>query len=245
MNKEFKTKVISIILILIFISILVISGFKIIKYFKDAKDNEKILNLISEDIQVQESVGEGTQPKYSIDFASLKEKNSDTVGFLKVNGTDVEHMVVKGIDNSYYLTHNFERNYNNAGWPFVDYRNILDGTDKNIVIYGHNMKNNTMFGTLKNILTKEWQENNENRFITFITEGKEEKYEVFSVYQIEEEAYYLTTDFSNMDFQIFIDTLKSRSTYDFNVDIANTDQILTLSTCANNNKYRIVLHAKK
>ena len=103
-----------------------------------------------------------------------------------------------------------------------------------------------MFGTLHNVLNDKWKDVEENRYITFITEQESYIYEVFSVYQIEAEDYYMTTDFkNNEEFLKFANTLKSRSKYNFDVDIKENDSILTLSTCANNNKYRIVLHAKK
>ena len=102
-----------------------------------------------------------------------------------------------------------------------------------------------MFGTLKNILNKDWQENEDNRFITFITENEESTYEVFSVYQIEAEDYYMKVDFAKGEFKKYIDSMKLRSRYDFNVKVSENDSILTLSTCANDNKYRVILHAKK
>ena len=237
-------KIISLILFLFFITLFVVSGLKIINYMKDEKSNEKIFDDIYKNIKIEENNTDDTA-KYNIDFASLKEKNSDTVGFIKVNGTDIEHIVVKGKDNSYYLNHNFEKHENSAGWIFADYHNKLDGTDKNIIIYGHNMRNNTMFGTLKNILNKDWQENEENKFITFITENETSIYEVFSVYQIEAEDYYMKVDFAKGEFKKYIDNMNSRSKYNFNVDVTEEDNILTLSTCANNNKYRVILHAKK
>ena len=102
-----------------------------------------------------------------------------------------------------------------------------------------------MFGTLKNVLKKDWLENKDNRYITFITEKEKALYEVFSVYQIESEDYYIKTSFNTFDFKKYIDTMKNRSIYDFNCDVSEDDNVLTLSTCANNNKYRVVLHAKK
>ena len=243
-NKENKNqnkgKIIAFILLIIFISLLIFSSFKVINYIKDSKKNEKIIDEISKSISINDTIEDtiDDEGKYNIDFKTLKEKNTDTVGFLKVNGTDVETIVVKGKDNSYYLSHNFEKEYNSAGWIFADYRNKLDGTDKN-------MRNNTMFGTLKNILNKDWQENEDNRFITFITENEESTYEVFSVYQIEAEDYYMKVDFAKGEFKKYIDSMKLRSRYDFNVKVSENDSILTLSTCANDNKYRVILHAKK
>ena len=237
------------IVVILLIGIFVFSTIKVIKYIVDNKENEKIEEEISDLVEyVEETTNNEEQEennnKYNIDFATLKEKNSDTVGYLKVNGTDVENVVVKGKDNSYYLKHNFNKEYNTAGWIFADYHNKLDGTDRNIIIYGHNMRNNTMFGTLKNVLNEEWKDVEENRFITFTTEEDSYIYEVFSVYQIEAEDYYITTNFNNdEEFLKFANTLKSRSKYNFDVDIKEEDSILTLSTCANNNKYRVIVHS--
>ena len=239
-------KIILYILMLGFVTMFIFSGYKIFEYIKNSKENEKIVEKISEYITTNISENNNERDEVNVNFNLLKEKNSDTIGYLKVNGTEVENVVVQAKDNDYYLTHNFEKNNNSAGWIFADYRNKFDGTDKNIIIYGHNMRNNTMFGTLKNILKKEWQENENNKKITFITENESCTYEVFSVYEIQAEDYYTTVYFKDDEnFQEFIEKIKSRSKKDFNVNVTNENQILTLSTCANNNKYRVVLHAVK
>ena len=128
----------------------------------------------------------------------------------------------------------------------VGYLWIIKITDNNMVIYGHNRRDGSMFGTLKNILTEEWQNNTDNFSILLITENEKSEYKVFSVYRIEKEDYYITTNFgTDNKFKEFIDVIKSRSVKDFNVNVSIEDHILTLSTCADNNKYRVVLHAKK
>ena len=133
-----------------------------------------------------------------------------------------------------------------AGWIFADYRNKFDGTDKNIVIYGHNMRDGSMFGSMKNILKSDWYNNDENTNIILNTEKESCVYKVFSIYKIENEDYYIRTEFNNdNEFEEFIKTIKKRSIKEFDIDISKNDNILTLSTCANNNKYRVVLHAKK
>ena len=124
--------------------------------------------------------------------------------------------------------------------------NKFDNTDKNIVIYGHNMRDESMFGSLKNILNKEWYNNAENNNITFLTEKENYIYKVFSIYKIESEDYYIKTEFKNdEDYEKFLNTIKNRSIKNFDINLNINDKIITLSTCANNNKYRIVLHAKK
>lgn len=229
-------------ILFVFVVIFIISGIKLMTYMIHSKEDQMIIEQISQSIT---DTNKEEKEKYTIDFETLKQINSDAIGYLKVNGTEIETIVVQAEDNDYYLSHNFEKNKNNAGWIFADCNNQLDGTDKNIILYGHNMKNNTMFGTLKNVLKEEWKELQENRYITFITEKEYGTYEVFSVYQIEKEDYYIKTNFASGEFANFLNTLKQRSKYHLDVEINENDSILTLSTCANNNKYRVVLHAKK
>ena len=155
--------------------------------------------------------------------------------------------VVQTDNNDYYLKYSFDRTYNLSGWAFVDYRDKLDGTDKNIVIYGHNRRDNIMFSPLISILEPSWYNNDSNRFLTFITEqGEQNIYEVCSIYQIEVEDYYTQTSFANeKEYQKFLNTIKSRSIKNYDINLDTNDQILTLSTCGNNSKYRVILHAKK
>lgn len=237
-------KIVWISALLILIILAIISSINIIKWHLNNKENEDILKEISEAIKIDET--QENENKYIINFNRLKEQNSDTIAFIKVNGTNVEFPVVQTINNDYYLTHNFNKDYNSAGWIFTDYRNKLDGTDKNIIVYGHNTKGNTMFSSLNNILKEEWYNNEENYKIIFITENEYAIYEVFSIYKIEKEDYYIQTSFKDdEDYAKFIKTIKDRSIKNFNKEINTEDNILTLSTCANNNDYRIVLHAKK
>lgn len=249
-KKKNKKRIIIYFLMIIFILMFIFSGKQIIDYIINSKENEKISDEISKYIKVDTldgtKEGMNNEEKFNVDFNSLKTRNLDVVGFLKVNGTNIESIIVQGKDNSYYLSHNFEKKPNKGGWMFADYRNKFDGSDKNIIIYGHNMRDGSMFATLKNILNREWQEIEENKYVTFVTENENLTYEVFSVYQIEDEDYYITTDFNDdTSFEDFINKIKSRSRKDFNVEVTSKDQILTLSTCANDNKYRVVLHARK
>ena len=243
-NKK-KSNIPSIILMCFFTALLIYSGTKIVIWYMNNQNNKKISDEIAEFVTVDETK-EDNEEKYVVDFEKLKEKNSDIVAWLKVNGTNIETTVVKTTNNDYYLTHNFNKEYNSAGWIFADYKNKVDGTDKNLVIYGHNMRDDSMFGSLKWVINEDWYNNEDNKYITLITENETQVYEVFSVYQTEKEDYYIQTNFNTeKEFNTFAQTIKKRSKKDFNVDVNKEDNILTLSTCANNNKYRVVLHAKK
>lgn len=226
---------------LIFLILLVYSSINIFKWYNNNKENKQIINEIAESVTINEDTNE--EKKYKINFEELKQKNSDTVAWLKVENTNIEFPIVQANNNSYYLTHNFDKKYNVAGWIFADYKNKLDGTDRNIVVYGHNMRDNSMFGSLKDVITEEWYNNEENKYITFVTENDYQTYQVFSVYQIQKEDYYIQTEFKSNEFQEFIDTITKRSKKDFGINVSKEDTILTLSTCANNNKYRVVLHS--
>lgn len=237
-----KSKILVTFIQIVLIAVIIFSGIKIIEWIKSNKKNKDIMSEIKENVVINNEMDSNNE-EYKIDFAKLKQKNSDAIAWIKVNGTDIDFPVVKGTDNSYYLTHNFDKEKNKAGWIFADYRNKFDGTDKNIIIYGHNMKNGSMFASLKDVIKEEWYNNENNKYIALITENENCKYQVFSVYQIETEEYYLQTNISN--FKEFVEKIKGRSKKNFNVDIKETDSILTLSTCADNTKYRVVLHAVK
>lgn len=243
-RRNFKTmkktrKVIFIILEIIFVLLTIYSLYNIYQWYTENRKTSEILQSISNSITVDED------NKTVVDFDRLEENNSDIIAYIKVNGTEINYPVVKADDNDYYLSHSLDKTVNGAGWIFADYRNKLDGTDKNLIIYGHNRRDGSMFGTLKNILNKEWYEDKNNLKISLHTENEESTYEVFSVYQLEEEDYYLQTSFKDKEFLSFVNTLQGRSIKNFNVEVLDHDSILTLSTCANDNRYRVVLHAKK
>ena len=240
MKKKLKIKnLIVLILFLLFSFGIIYSLYNIINWKIDVDKNNKIKENIKKSITISKD------NKLNIDFKALKEKNKDTKAYIKVNNTNIDYIVVQGKDNKYYLTHNFNKEYNIAGWVFIDYRNKLDGTDKNIIIYGHNTKDNSMFDSLKNVLTKEWQTNKDNLFITLVIESKEYKYQVFSTYEIKPESYYITTKFNSDDnYTYFLNKMIERSNYNYKVELDKDDKILTLSSCLGEGQTRVVLHAK-
>ena len=241
-----RKKRILLIIEIIIVIIIIISGYNIFVWLNENNRNKEILEEISSKVTVEEvQYEDGNKKKYNIDFSGLKEKNSDTVAWIKVENMRIEYPIVKTGDNAYYLNKSFDKSNNSAGWIFMDYKNKADGTDKNIVLYGHNRKDGSMFGDLKDVFTEEWYQNQDNMYITYITENEYCKYQIFSAYRIEDEDYYITTKFkSNDEFDKFVNKLKSRSFKNFEVEVSGEDQILTLSTCSDAN-YRVAVHAKK
>lgn len=172
----------------------------------------------------------------SYDEISIIEKlkkeynNSDIVGTITINGTDINTMLVQTSNNEYYLNHSYDRSVNSIGSIFIDYRNKLD--DKKILIYGHNMGyDDGAFHQLTKYKNKSFYK--DNKYINVNINGKEEKYEIFSV-MIEKSDRYLHTMLNFVDEESYtnhLNWLKMRSIYDTGIEINNSDYIITLQTC--------------
>lgn len=179
-----------------------------------------------------------------VDFNELKKINSSTIGWIQVNGTNINYPFVQTNDNKYYLTHTFNKSYNSAGWVFLDYRNNINELDKNTIIYAHGRYDSTMFGSLKNILSSGWLNNKNNYVVKLSSEKENTLWQVFSVYRIPTTSDYIHVNFtSNTEFKKWASILVNRSAYNFNTSVNENDFILTLSTCYNKNE-KVVLHAK-
>lgn len=183
-------------------------------------------------------------PLINVDFSELKKKNSDTVAWINVNNTNINYPIVQTSDNDFYLDHSYDKSYNEAGWVFLDYRNDSSFSDKNTIIYAHSRLDKTMFGSLSKTLKPEWYENKDNHIIRISNEKENSLWQIFSVYVIETESYYITTNFnSDEEYLTFLETMKSRSRYDFDTNLSASDRIITLSTCYDDDR-KTVVHAK-
>ena len=264
-KREIKLKnVILILVIITFIITLTISIFNIVKWKMDSnKTNDEITNIQenvdvekvqdtenTEIIEPSEKVPEGNpywdyikMDMINIDLNELKKINNEVKGWIKVNGTNINYPFVQTNNNSYYLTHSFNKKKNSAGWVFLDYRNNLNN-DKNTIYYAHGRTDNTMFGSLKSILSKSWLKNKNNYIIKISTTTENSLWQIFSAYHIPTTSDYLTINFYNdNEYQTFLEKLISRSTYNFNTTVNTNDRIITLSTCYNDNE-KMVVHAK-
>lgn len=264
-KKLILKKWIRVTLLIIFLLILSFSIFKLFIWKQEGNEIKSIEKKIIEETppEEKESTPENTEiinppdnkdndywnyikmNMLNANFNELKKKNKDTVGWIKVEGTNINYPVVQTINNDYYLNHSYDKTNNKAGWVFADYRNNLNDFDKNTIIYGHGRVDTTMFGSLKNILKSSWYNNKNNHIIKFSTPSENTLWQVFSVYTTEAESYYITTKFpSNNDFLDFVNTLKKRSNVDFSAIPNANDKILTLSTCKDSKGNRVVMHAK-
>ena len=185
-------------------------------------------------------------PLIDVDFKELKAANKDTVGWIKMDGTIINYPFVQSKDNKYYVRRSFDKTYNTGGWIFLDYRNKVDNWSKNNIIYGHDRKDDSMFGSLSNVFKKSWQKNKDNHVIKISTEKENTIWQIFSVYHIPVTSDYLKVNFSSdTDFQNFLNMITKRTMYNFHTSVSTSDKIITLSTCYGAAaKERTVVHAK-
>lgn len=253
-----------VVFLIFFLSIFLLSASKVFNWFNDNNKVDNITEDILENVKVKEKKdNENTEninppeDKWNdywdyikmnlleIDFNQLLKRNSDTVGWIEVKGTNINYPIVQTTDNNYYLTHAFDKTENEAGWVFMDYRNDSVNFNQNTIIYAHSRLTGSMFGSLKNILNSSWYTNKDNHIIRLSTPTENTMWQVFSVYTIPKESYYITPSFnSNEAYLEFLNTIKSRSEVEFSAEVNTNDKILTLSTCKDNFGNRVVMHAK-
>ena len=183
--------------------------------------------------------------KYEKVFEKLKEINNDTVGWLTVNNTKIDYPVVQSTDNDYYLYRDYYKNKNRHGWIYMDYRNNIEDLSDNTIIFGHNLANQKMFGTLRYVTNPSWYKKSSNQIITFNTTKANMKWQIISIYKIPVTNDYLVANFASSEDKLnFLDMITQRSIYNFNATYDENTKIITLSTCSNGSKDRLVVHAK-
>lgn len=177
----------------------------------------------------------------TVDFATLKSLNPDIVGWIYVEGLDISYPLVQAEDNDYYLHRNTDGSYNPSGSIFLEMLNKGDFTDPNTIIYGHNMKDKSMFGSLQEMLNK--PEKRETPWFWILTPEGDYRYRVFSM-QVTDPESDTYTIFNGRDkkFTDWCERMKDQSTEDMgDFSFTKEDDVVTLSTCANNNAKRTVL----
>lgn len=241
--RKFLYYIILLVLLITFFILLI----NIFSWFNDNHNTKKITQKIKENTDLK-NIENNNDGKFDllldVDLAKLRKINEDTVAYIKVSGTNIEYPVVQTDNNDFYLTHSFDKSYNKAGWVFLDYRNNIKYLDDNTILYAHGRLDNTMFGSLRNVIKESWYTNNDNHYIQYSTDYYSTKWEVFSTYKIRETTDYLYINFdSDSKSQDFINTIIKRSIYDYKKDVTSKDKIITLSSCYDD-YYRVVLHAK-
>ena len=213
--------------------------------YKQAKDEYKDL----EDMAVQPNpngLREGDDPSTSneppivVDFATLQAENPDVVGWLYVEALGISYPVVQGTDNEYYLHMTYQKTYNFAGTIFIDHANSRDFKDLNTIVYGHNMKDGSMFGILKRFVTENAYA--ASPYFWMLTPDKNYKYEIFSAYTAEVGSLtYTLFSKPGKEYTSFLEQMKANSEIATQAEPQKFDKIMTLSTCTGNSATRFVV----
>ena len=238
-----------IILIVILTVVFAVSAFHIIKITHDYKTADKTnIEIREQFVQMIEPTTESTaenekiQTPICIDFDALKQENNDIIGWIYCPDTPINYPVVKGKDNNQYLRADLKGKYLVSGTIFADYRNNEVGEDKNYIVYGHNMKNSTMFGTLVKYKKQSYYDAHPTLY--FLTPEHNYIIELIAGAVVKRDSdIYQTAPTDNT-----IADIMAKSTFNSAVEIGNGENIITLSTCSyefNNARYVVIGKLKK
>lgn len=232
-NNKFKR-----IILLLFIVVFIFGICYIVHYFyssnKNKKDNTDILNnVVIDKTEITEQKTERI-----LQLEELKKENEDIVGWIEINDTNIDYPVLQTTDNDFYMKHNYKKESSKDGSIFLDKSYNWDIPSSNLLLYGHNNKNGTMFQDLMNYKEEDFYNN--HKTIRFTTLNEDSTYEVMSVfysrvyYKSEQNVfryYYFVNSENETDYNDFVENCKKSSIYDTGVTANYGDQLLTLSTC--------------
>lgn len=238
--KKFGTIVRRIIFIAAF-CVFVFSAYKLYEYFSDAAANRKFVNGLIDGAVTQNEGDAGDDElicPIEVDFDELWQTNADIVAWLYCEDTVINYPVAQGEDNEYYLHIRADGVYSRAGTIFLDFRNSSGFSDLNSVVYGHNMKNDTMFGTLTDYNSQSYYD--EHPIMWLVTPEQSYVVELFAgfVTPSDSDSYDIIYDYD--DLEAYIEEIMPKSTFTSSVDVSGIEKIVTLSTCSyeyNNARY--------
>lgn len=241
--RKFLSRAITIICLAVFIY--AASG--LYSAFMDYYQNRKMLSDVQDTFYRVAAADDDSKPgEVRSGFDELLKQNDRVVGWLTMEDTQIDYPILHSRDNIEFLTENYNGDESRAGSIFLDFRNDITATDLNTVIYGHRMKDGSMFQHL----TKFLEEDFFREHLTFDYDTLYDSYEaeVFSVYNTLTDFNYIQTDFSSEEeYEELLMKMQEKSRFKTEVDVSKADKIITLSTCdyeLDQNEGRLVLHAK-
>lgn len=254
-------------LIVICVAVMMISGYQLYGIYREYRQGEEAYEELAsfvgewkgEPVKTEIAATESSQPDmtktaaeeetsfdpvvYAQWFGKLKEVNPDIVGWIRIEGTAIDYPVMYSGDNAYYLYRTYQGTQNGSGSIFMEGANRPDFSDLHTILYGHNMKNGSMFAGLHKYAKETFYR--DHPIIELNTEEGPRRYQIFSCHT--SNAYDKLYDISYVageSCDAFVSCLKSLSDYETGVDVSGQDLVLTLSTCKGNGDLRYVVHAK-
>ena len=224
----------------------------LIHIFMEYKKGTDIYENISGSVltPVDKTTGDGADTSsdeeenlpFVYDHQALLNINSEGQGYLYIPSIDLRLPVVQGTDNEYYLNHTFNKVYNAAGALFIDSRVDKGLGGSNVIIYGHNMKNGSMFAKLAYYKNESFYRQQGNDVFYIYTGDEIREYRIFDAFENDPEGYVYTCNFGTASqLQEYASTVKSYSLYDTGVDVSSATQVVTFSTCTGDGARRIIV----
>ncbi len=202
--------------------------------YENADKYKKHVEIIDEENQ-----------NYDIDFKTLQAANPDIYAWLDIPDTTISYPILRSEEENFYLTHNADKEESNYGAIYTQNYNAADFSDFNTIIYGHNMRDGSMFGTLRNFKDKEFFDN--HRIINIYTPAKKLTYTIFAAYTNDDSHILLDNDFTDIEVRrkyIFdIQSGKKNSNVDREINVSEYNKIITLSTCTTPRTKRLLVQA--
>ena len=233
-KKKGGSNIVSNIILVIAIVVFAVSAYKLYGIFSEYNKGDKEYQKIQDLVINTEKKDDTKEEAFSVDFEKLLEMNSDVVGWIRFDEpSEINYPVVQGRDNEEYLKRTFEANTNKLGTLFVDVNNPGDFSGRNTFIYGHNMKNGSMFAQLLKYKDDSFYKEHPY-FHIYTPDGKVRTYEIFSAGVVKDTSDSYIMDYADdAAFQTYIDYIKQQSAYPTSAEVTTASKIVSLSTCTN------------
>ncbi len=220
------------VLLIFFIGVFAFSAYKVGSYYyarwQSSKQNQQIIDQYVEPVkETEEPEEEGDPDRITVDFEGLLKENSDVAAWIYCANTNINYPVMQGSDNAYYLSHLLDGSYNAGGSIFMEYSNQADFSDRNTILYGHHMKNGSMFADLMNFKKSGYYGAHDHMYIMTPTCTYRLDLLAGAVVDPDDAIY------STYPTQAAIDSIMSRSTFQSAVSLPGEEgRLVTLSTCS-------------
>lgn len=236
-KKKKKKNLVSNLILVIAIAVFLISGFQLVRmlvpYFTGGAEYNEVKKMAEWSNDSDKAKQKAA--KFQVDFDKLKEINPDTVAWIRFDEPAViSYPVVQTGDNDTYLKKTFQANDNKLGAIFMDYQNLSDFSDRNTMIYGHNLKvGGEMFSQLKDYSEESFYKDHPYFYI-YTPDGKTKTYQIFAAGVVKDTADNFRLSYtSDEDYESYLQLAKSISSYNTGVEVNKDSKIVTLSTCTN------------
>lgn len=254
-------KKICMILIAAFVALFSTSAYFIFDHYRQDKQQaelyDSLADMVDSAADIEEEPAEPvlyTEEKTVLpELAELFQQNSDLAGWIRIEDTNINYPVMHTPDNpDFYLKHGFDKEYSDYGCPYVQENCDVQLPSDNVILYGHHMKNGSMFADLEKFKNQDFWQEHKTFFFNTVTDRYE--YEIVSVFKTfvysdspeSFKYYHFVSAETPEDFSAFVDRCKELALYDTGVSAEYGDKLITLSTCEySRTNGRLVVVAKR